>query len=65
MRSRKVSLSSTHHCGVQEGGDVEDLVESQCRVDALVLLAGAEKKTRKHTRTHTKGGNVIFRLEGK
>lgn len=40
-----MSLDLTDHRGVQEGGDVEDLVQSQRRVDAFVLLASAEQKT--------------------
>lgn len=40
-----MSLDLTDHRGVQEGGDVEDLVESQRRVDAFVLLASAEQRT--------------------
>lgn len=47
-----MSLSLTDHGGVEEGGDVEDLVESQCLVDAFVLLAGA-KKEHKDTQTCT------------
>lgn len=50
-----MSLDLTDHRGVQEGGDVEDLVQSQRRVDAFVLLASAEQKTRREG-----GGVIIF-----
>lgn len=64
---KKVSRDLTDHCGVQEGGDVEDLVEAQCRVDAFVLLAGAEQKKDRQTDRHTHagrkgGGSVIFQV---
>lgn len=40
-----VQLHSEHtdQCGVQERGDVEDFVQSQCRVDPSVVFASAKK----------------------
>lgn len=48
----------TDHCGVQERGDVEDFVQSQCRVDASVVFASAKntqvlrKKKKKRAQQH-------------
>lgn len=39
----QLHCEDTDHCGVQERGDVEDLVQSQCRVDASVVFASAKK----------------------
>lgn len=38
------SREFTDHCSVQIRGDVEDFVQPQCRVDAFVLFANAERE---------------------